>query len=363
LNVSGSNTHTMTLSGETALKTVSASSATGTLNIAGGNSAVNMTVTGPTSAAMSIVAGSGNDSITAGAAADSITGGSGADTILRNAGNDTIIGGIGADSLVGGEGTDTISVAYTLATDGGSVAATGVVVNLSASAVLATTIAGYKSTGVVGVVLGVSSDISSVAAGTSVNVGLSTNVATTSSRVDTLSGFEAIQGSTGTDYLVGNTSANTITGGTGADVMVGGSGADTFSRATADGVAVSTATYAGNIVAAGDTLLFINGADVITDFTSGTDFIDGAGTDGGAVTSLIGYTTATNLVANTQYYLSGTYTASTGSFAILANGGGADTLFIDSGAVAQTIAASTNITILVGVLSTTLVTNIAADFI
>ena len=212
------------------------------------------------------------------------------------------------------------------------------------------------------VVLGINSDLSSVASGTMVNVGLTTNVATTSSRVDTLSGFEAIQGSAGTDYLVGSSSANTITGGDSADVMVGGSGADTFARAEASSVVASGVTFAAAAAAAADTITFDDGVDVITDFTSGTDFINIAGTDNGTITTLIGFTVANNLVANTQYYASGAYTASTGAFVIAANGAGADTLIIDNIA-AGTIAASTNVIILVGVVSSTLVTNIAADFI
>jgi len=360
LTITGSNNHTMTLSGETLLATVDASAATGTLNIAGGNSAANMTVTGTPSTAMSIVGGSGNDSVTAGAGADSITGGNGNDTIIGNGGNDTIIGGLGVDSLVGGDGTDTISAAYTLSTDGGSIVATGVVINLSSSAVLATTIDNYVTTGAV--LLGVNSDISSVAAGTMVNLQTATNVATVSSRVDTLSGFEAIQGSAGTDYLIGSSSANTITGGAQADVMVGGSGADTFSRSADDSIVASGVTFAGAIAAVGDTITFGDGVDVITDFTSGTDFIDIAGTDNDAILTLIGFTVANNLVANTQYYASGAYTKASGAFVIAANGGGADTLIIDNIA-AGTIAVSTNVTILIGVVSSTLVTNIIADLI
>ena len=302
LNITGSNNHTMTLSGETALKTVAASSATGTLNIAGGNSAVNMTVTGPSTTAMSIVGGAGNDSITAGSAADSITGGAGADTIVGNAGNDTIIGGLGADSLVGGDGTDTISVAYTLATDGGSTAATGVVVNISSSAVLSTTIATNAT-------LATSADITSVAAGTTTYVG---TAATVSTRVDTLSGFEAIVGSDGTDYLVGSSSANTITGGLGIDYMDGGVGDDRYDFTTdltaspggqitvtnvATGLAIaatdtiSTAVMDKIAVTAGDTLFLGSALNVTLDAGIGNvNTADGAvGTITLAAAANVGY--------------------------------------------------------------------------
>jgi Ca2+-binding RTX toxin-like protein len=359
LYITGSNNHTMTLSGETLLATVDASAATGTLNIAGGNSAVNMTVTGTPSTAMSIVGGSGNDSITAGAAADSITGGNGNDTIIGNAGNDTIIGGLGIDSLVGGDGTDTISAAYTLSTDGGSVTATGVVINLSSSAVLATTIAGYKTTGAGVIVLGVNSDISSVASGTSVNLGTSANVATTSSRVDTLSGFENIQGSTGTDYLIGSSSANTITGGTGADVMVGGSGADTFAGVGTTGNSVAGTSGFTATIAATDAISFTNGVDVITDFVSGTDFLD-VTTAGVAPTTLVGQIPATTaLTIGTTYFLRGGYVASTGVFTGAA--AGADLLMVTAAAADATVAAlaaETGWVVLVGVTAL-----VAADLV
>jgi Ca2+-binding RTX toxin-like protein len=364
LTITGSNNHTMTLSGETLLATVDASAATGTLNIAGGNSAVNMTVTGTPSTAMSIVGGSGNDSITAGAAADSITGGNGNDTIIGNAGNDTIIGGLGVDSLVGGDGTDTISAAYTLSTDGGSSTATGVVINISSSAVLATTIAGYKTTGVAadGLVLGVNSDISSVAAGTMVNLGLSTAVATTSSRIDTLSGFEAIQGSTGTDYLVGSSSANTITGGTGADVMVSGSGADTIVFADGDGVAPTVTGIGGGVATvfeAGETITFGAGADVITDFSVSLDFISGMDAAAIPTTGIaVALGSTTGYAAGTTYFFSGAYVASTGVFTIAADGTGADTLILEGAGASPTV--STDYVILVGIDSDNL---LAANFI
>jgi len=363
LNITGSNNHTMTLSGNTALATINASAATGTLNITDGNSAVNETITGPAASAMTVTGGSGNDSITGGAAADSMVGGAGNDTILGNAGNDTIIGGLGVDSLVGGDGTDTISAAYTLSTDGGSTLATGVVINLGSTAITAATIAGFKTTGAGTVVLGVNSDLSTVASGTMVNLGTSANVATTSARVDTLSGFENIIGSTGTDYLVGSSSANTITGGTGADVVLLGAGADTYVFVQADSIAQTGTTDADAAFAAGETVTFANGVDVIrSGFTAGTggDVLD-LDVTAAIPTTGIGANNAA-LTTNTVYVLSGAYVASTGVFTIAAAGTGADTLMyvaLAASAVSLDVTTSTSAIVLVGVVDTALV---AANF-
>jgi Ca2+-binding RTX toxin-like protein len=204
------------------------------LNIAGGNSAVNMTVTGPLVAAMTFTGGSGNDSITGGTAADNITAGAGNDTVIAGAGDDTVVGGLGADSFVGGEGTDTISYNFTLAADGGSTAATGVVVNLGATAITAAQIAAHR--GNIVVVNQLNSDVSSVAAGTSGYLGL---VASVSTRIDTLSGFENVIGSAGKDFIVGTSGANTISGLGGADVMAGGAGADVFVANTTSSIVAS----------------------------------------------------------------------------------------------------------------------------
>jgi len=287
LNITGSNNHTMTLSGNTSLATIDASAATGTLSITDGNSAVNETITGPASTAMTVTGGSGNDSITGGAATDSMVGGAGADTIIGNAGNDTIIGGLGVDSLVGGDGTDTISAAYTLSTDGGSSTATGVVINLSSSAITAATILANAT-------LAVSSDTSIVASNTIAYVG---TAATVSTRVDSLSGFEYIVGSTGTDYLIGSSSANSITGGTGVDYINGGLGADTINgEAGADVIILTETSSSADVVQLTDRTAI----DTITGFTTGTDRIS---LNGGVVavvsTTLAAIANTTTLVFDT----------------------------------------------------------------
>ena len=353
LNITGSNDHTMTLSGETALATVAASSATGTLSILGGNSAVNMTVTGPSTTAMTIVTGSGNDSITGGSAADILTGGTGNDTIIGGAGADTINNGAGIDSLVGGDGSDTLTFSgITIGTtlDGGTTPITGVVVNLSTSAITATTIAGHVGNTVV--VNQLNTDVSTVAAGTSTHLGL---VASVSARVDTLSGFEVVTGTSGKDYIVGSSSANTITGAAGADVMVGGSGADTFIIGAGASIALTAETMTEAAILAGETMVFANGVDVITDFTSGTDFLDVVTATNYTLISAGGALLGRTIGSN--YSIRGTYTASSGSFAQAA--AGADSLVITS-AVTTTVDGVLELGIVILVGTATLTT---ADFI
>jgi len=332
LNITGSNNHTMTLSGNTTLATINASAATGTLNITDGNSAVNETITGPASTAMTVTGGSGNDSITGGAAADSMVGGAGADTITGGAGADTISGGLGIDSLVGGDGSDTVSLGAVGVTDGGSSVNTGFVVNLSSSAITAATIAAQMpATNVV------NSDTSTVASNTVTHLGATT--ATVSSRVDTLSSFENVIDSTGNDYIVGSSSANTITTLGGTDYISAGSGDDTI-------VMSSFLTTADTIVggAGTDTL-------TITDDTTTTDLANVSTVEVYtiAMTSASSYTHA-----DTQVASGATLTINqSGAFALTYNGAaetngtlvinaaGAGAHVITGGSLADTITTST----------------------
>ena len=332
LNITGSNNHTMTLSGNTTLATINASAATGTLSITDGNSAVNETITGPASTAMTVTGGSGNDSITGGAAADSMVGGAGADTITGGAGGDTISGGLGADSLVGGDGTDTLTLGAVGVTDGGGSVNTGYVVNLSSSAITAATIAAQMpATNVL------NSDTSTVATSTVTHLGGTT--ATVSSRVDTLSSFENVIDSTGNDYIVGSSSANTITTLGGTDYISAGSGDDTI-------VMSSFLTTADTIVggAGTDTL-------TITDDTTTTDLANVSGVEVYtiAMTSASLYThaeaqvaSAATLTINQSGAFGLTYNGAletNGTLVINALGAGAHV--ITGGSLADTITTST----------------------
>ena len=179
---------------------------------------------------------------------------------------------------------------------------------------------------------------------------------------------DALVGGAGNDTInaggaVGTGAAgDTITGGLGADVITLGShagGNDSVNNAVADSFIATADTLTPGAIAAGDTLIFGNGVDVVTGFNVATDVIDGT-TAAAAFTPLLGTAVvAGTAAAATEYYLSGNYNAVTGVFTVTANGAGNDTL------VANTLAASTVLTntseiILVGVNSATLG---AANFI
>jgi Ca2+-binding RTX toxin-like protein len=352
LNVSGTEKFISTVSSES-LATVVASGLTGGagIQLTATASLVAMTATG-SSADDTITSGAGADSLSGGLGDDSLTGGSGNDTLDGGDGNDTIVNGVGVDSLVGGAGTDTLSqTGWTISTtlDGGSSQVLGTVVNLGTTSISAATIAGYAG---YATTAALSSDLTAVASNTAALLGAA---GTIGSRVDTLSGFENVVGSTGKDYIVGSAAANTITGGSGADVLTGGAGADVFVVAAANSVAASGTTFAGGTVANADTITFGNGVDVITDFTSGTDKLSGLYA-AALPASLIGQTTG-DLAAAAAYQARGTFTASTGAFVFGA--AGPDTLVVFGGAGIQD-ALSSNTTMLVLLGNTGIV---AADLI
>lgn len=348
MTVTGSNNHALSLTGNTATTTINASAATGTFSLTANASIANQTITSPLTAASTITGGTGNDSITGGAAADTITAGAGNDTVNAGAGADTIVGGAGVDIFNGGDGTDTYSIGTLGLTDGGTTVSTGYIVNLSSSAVAATTVTVHRGFLAATDAAVPNSDISSIAAGTGINVGVSTTV---SSRVDTLSNFENVVGSTVKDFIVGSSSANTFNAGTGADIIVTGSGADTITALTGDSV-VASAVALSATYSVGDTITFGSGVDIITDFTVGTDTID-VTTAGAAVT---GYGAASDLAASAStYYLSGTYVPLSGLFTVAVDAGGADTIVWDNNDTGNGLTASTSVTVLVGVVSSGLV--------
>ena len=201
-----------------------------------------MTITG--SAAADTINMSG---VTVTNASTNVTGGAGDDTITGTAGVDVISGGAGSDAISGGTGTDTVSFAGAAnTTDTGT--QVGVVVNLGTTALTSSAIA--IATGDL-----TANSTSSVAANTSHYL-YATAVATNSAVSDTLNSMENVVGSQGTDYIVGSAGANSIDGDAGRDTVTGGLGADTF------------------VFAAGDSGQTITTADVITDYTTGTDLID-----------------------------------------------------------------------------------------
>ena len=70
---------------------------------------------------------------------------------------------------------------------------------------------------------------------------------------------QTLNGGAGDDILIGGTGEDTLDGGTGRDHLAGGSGIDTF------------------VIRAGDGASSIDDADIVYDFTDGTDLIGMSG--------------------------------------------------------------------------------------
>ena len=308
---------------------------------------------------------SGNSNITGGTGVDTITTGGGADTIVASGGNDILAGGAGADSIDGGTGIDTFAATGMLgaAIDGaGTGTSTGVVVNLSSSAVTAAAINAASVTAVTAGGQFISGALTSVAAGSATYI-FNTSSNLFSSAVDTLTSIESVTGSTGRDYIWASAAGGgTINAGTGADYMVAGAGVDTFTAGIAgDSIVASAQTLANAAIANTNTITFGNGLDVITGFVSGQDKLDVA-TAGVAATSGIGLAGNLDLVANTTYSILGTWNSATGVFTVnsaaTSSTANVATLIVVGDAGALTFQDTTGYTLLVGVAST-----VAADFV
>jgi Ca2+-binding RTX toxin-like protein len=121
--------------------------------------------------------------------ANRLEGGNGNDTLSGGAGNDTLIGGgIDDDVLDGGDGNDLLQ-----GSGRGSVAS-----------------------------------YATAAAGVTVNLQFGTAQDTGGAGIDTVQGFNHLQGSAYADVLTGNDSNNILTGGNGSDIVRGGGGSDTL---------------------------------------------------------------------------------------------------------------------------------------
>jgi Ca2+-binding RTX toxin-like protein len=175
-------------------------------------------------------------------------------------------------------------------------------------------------------------------------------------------GNDVLVGGAGKDTISGGAGTDNITGGIGADNMTGGTGVDTFNGTLTSSVASSATAIAGATLAAGDTLTFGNGVDVITDFTAGAggDVLENTAAAVAAIATGIGQNVTTGFAtATTNYFVSGTYNATTGSFTVSADGVGADSMIVFGDATPTALAASTHNIILVGVDTDNLV---AANF-
>jgi Ca2+-binding RTX toxin-like protein len=177
--------------------------------------------------------GAGKDTLNGGMGDDSLYGGIGSDSLYGGDGNDHLDGGIGADLMAGGIGNDTYVVNSTGDYIDESNMGGGVDTVLASKTFSLGPLGGYCS---------VTGDVENL----------------------TLTGKAAING-TGNNLnnvLIGNVAANYLDGGAGNDTLMGGSGSDTLTGGEgSDCFVFSTAASRSTNM------------DTITDFVSGTDYI------------------------------------------------------------------------------------------
>ena len=213
------------------------------------------------------------DTINAGAGDDQIAGGDGADTINAGAGDDVVYltkSALTEDaSIDGGTGSNTLSffnvgtwdnesygaVNFNLATELGNASNFQ---NIAGSSSGDTLTGDSNANVIIGAAGG---DIIYGKAGNDSLYGdMHTGGSSTNQKYGVKSyslteGADSLYGGAGNDILVGNAGNDTLDGGTGTDTLTGGNGIDTFVIRTGDG----SSTLAD--------------ANVITDFTDGTDVI------------------------------------------------------------------------------------------
>jgi len=183
----------------------------------------------------------------------SITGNSGANALTGSGFSDTLIGGAGADQLTGGNGLDTVSYADVSSTSShGLSRISGMAINLSGNAVTAATIASAMGGTVT---LGGGNGVAGAALAANSAGYLVSSAADSSTGMvrDTLTGFEAVTGSSLADYLLGGTGNDTLRGSGGADYLSGGNGNDLFAYSAGEELAPGEALIGG---AGSDTIKF-----------------------------------------------------------------------------------------------------------
>jgi Ca2+-binding RTX toxin-like protein len=205
----------------------------------------------------------GNDTINVAGGNDGIDGGAGNDTLIGGGGNDRLVGGAGTDTAsygglaavtvnlgstaaqnTVGAGTDTISTVENLIGSSGSDTLTGSAgANRIDGASGNDTIRGLGGNDVL--IGGAGTDTVSYAGTAAVKVNLGVTVAqnTVGAGTDTISTFENLVGSSGSDTLTGSAGANRIDGASGNDTIRGAAGNDTL----IGGLGTDTASYAGTV--------------------------------------------------------------------------------------------------------------------
>lgn len=208
-----------------------------------------LTVTGAASSeklfgadgADTVSGGGGNDTVLAGGGGDTIHTGDGNDRIVAGMGNDTLCGDAGADTLLGGLGNDTFLIKDS----------TDKVCEMPGAGIdtVRTTLGSYA---LPGYVENLTHEGSNAFTG---NGNSLANVITDGTGRDTLFG------AAGNDTVISQTGPDKIDGGDGNDRLLIGTGSDTVRGGAGEDMFVFTAASAG-------------AADVIQDFTPGTDHLD-----------------------------------------------------------------------------------------
>lgn len=303
--------------------------------MAPGSIALSVSDVDPNTLPMTLTGTAGDDVLNGGSANDTISGGNGNDTLNGNAGNDTLNGedgndtldgGTGEDTMTGGSGNDIFIVDNTNDTTSENAAEGTDEVKSSVTFTLAANIENLTLTGA-----------------DAIN-------GTGNALANTMTGNAAdntLNGGDGADTLNGNGGNDTLTGGAGADTINAGTSVASIVMTAGSSVARTAETLDAGNIGDGQTLVFGNKVDVISNFTPGSDSLDvatagqrlifGPGQDG------------RNLTANDNYGLRGDWNSGTDTFTVN-TGAGADLLVVTNAANADIdSAAQTSIVILTGV--------------
>ncbi|HEX6376848.1 MAG TPA: calcium-binding protein [Allosphingosinicella sp.] len=231
-----------------------------------------------------ITGGGSDDILTGNDGHDTLVGGGGADTLYGGADHDTLTGGTGADHMEGNTGNDV----YVVDNSG------DVVVELSGEGIdhVYSSLAVYT--------------IPDEVENATFN-GLSGTFTVTGNALDNViyggGGADTMSGGDGNDELRGQGGSDTLSGGAGNDLIVGsgGVGIDTMTGG-ADADTFQIGYYESQTGAS---------ADIITDFTSGTDIIDLSGWDadintaGNQAFTFIGSAAFSNTAGELRTYFDG----------------------------------------------------------
>ncbi len=169
-----------------------------------------------------LIGGAGSDSLSGGDGVDALFGGAGGDLLQGDGGNDILSGGADADTVSGGDGADSVSggagADRLLGDAGDDTIAGGAGDDVVLGGLGSDSLAGGDGTDI--------ADFSDLAAG--VVVDLAAGTATSGQDVDSLAGFEAVQGTAQADRLSGDAGAQSLSGGGGDDTLAGGGGTDSL---------------------------------------------------------------------------------------------------------------------------------------